>query len=47
MVMEAPGVGGDTPLYKPCRYVRPQRVGFLRPFDPNLGIEFAHFGLEL
>ena len=52
MVMETPGVGGggggrgDTPLYKPYRYVRPQRVGFLHRFDLNLGIDFAHFGLE-
>ena len=38
--------GGNTSLYKPYRYVRPQRVGILRRFDLNLGIDFAHFGLE-
>ena len=53
MVLETPGVGGggrgrrgDTPLYKPCRYVWPQREAFLRRFDLNLGIDFDHFGLE-
>ena len=34
--------GGGTPLYKPCRYVPPQRVGFFL----KTGIDFAHFGLE-
>ena len=41
------GGGGGTPLYKPCRYVPPQRVGFLRLFGLRTGIDFAHFGLEL
>ena len=36
--------GGDTPLYKPCRYVPPQRVGFFLIL--KTGIDFAHFGLE-
>ena len=40
------GGWGDTSLYKPYRYVRPQMEGFLRGFDLNLGIDFAHFGLE-
>ena len=41
-----PGVGG-TPLYKPYRYVPPQRVGFLRRFGIwKLGLDFAHFNLE-
>ena len=39
--------GGGTPLYKPCRYVPPQRVGFLHLFGLKTGIDFAHFGLEL
>ena len=39
------GVGG-TPLYKPYRYVPPQRVGFLRLFSLKTGTEFALFGLE-
>ena len=44
-----PGVGG-TPLYKPYRYVPPQRVGlFFRRSSLKTGIDFAdfaHFGLE-
>ena len=38
--------GGGTPLYKPYRYVPPQRVGFLVPFGLKTSIHFAHFGLE-
>ena len=38
------GVGEGTPLYKPYRYVPPQKVGSL--FDLTMGINFAHFGLE-
>ena len=38
--------GGVTPFYKPCGYVRPQRVGFLRCFGLKTGIDFAQFGLE-
>ena len=34
--------GGGTPLYKPCRYVPPQRLGFFL----KAGVDFAHFGLE-
>ena len=41
-----PGGGGATLLYKPYRYVPPQRVGFLRRFGLQTGIRFAHFGLE-
>ena len=41
-----PPGGGDTPLYKPYRYVPPQRVGFLRRFGLKTGTEFAHFSLE-
>ena len=37
-----PEGGGGTPLYKPCRYVPPQRVGFFL----KTGVDFAHFGLE-
>ena len=37
---------GSTPLYKPCMYVPPQRVGFLPRFSLKTGIDFAHFGLE-
>ena len=36
-----------TPLYKPYRYVPPQRVGFLRRFGLKMGIDFAHLGLGL
>ena len=39
-------MGGGTPLYKPQRYLPPQRVGFLRRFGPKMGVDFAHFGLE-
>ena len=42
---ENPG-GGGTPLYKPYRYVPPQRVGFLRRFGLQTGIHFAHLGME-
>ena len=38
---------GGTPLYKPYRYVPPQRIGFSRRFGLRTGIGFAHFGLEL
>ena len=38
--------GGSTPLYRPYRYVPPQRVKFLRRFDVKTAKEFAHFGLE-
>ena len=38
--------GGGTPLYKPYRYVLPQREGVLRRFGLKKGIDFAHFGLE-
>ena len=39
------GVGG-VPLYKPYRYVPPQRVWFFRRFGLKTGIDFAYFGLE-
>ena len=39
--------GGYTFLYKPYRYVPPQKVGFLRRFGLKTGIHFAHFGLQL
>ena len=35
--------GGGTPLYKPKRYVPPQRVGFLSRFGLKTGIDFAHW----
>ena len=38
--------GRGTPLYKPYRYVPPQRVGFLSRFGLKTGIDFVHFGLE-
>ena len=38
--------GGVTPFYKPCGYVRPQWVGFLRLSGLKTGIDFAQFGLE-
>ena len=38
---------GGTPLYKLYRYVRPpHRVGFLRRFGLETGMQFVHFGLE-
>ena len=37
--------GQERPC-KPFRFVPPQRVGFLRRFDPKTGMDFAHFGLE-
>ena len=37
---------GATPLYKPYRYVPPQRVWFLRRLGLNTDIDLAHFGLE-
>ena len=37
---------GGTPLYKPYRYVPPQRVGFLGLFGLKTGTHFAHFGME-
>ena len=39
-----PIVRGSTPLYKPYRYVPPQRVGFLRRFCLKTG-DSAHFSL--
>ena len=44
--LAAGGAGGGPPLYKPYRYVLPQRVGFLRRFCLKTGIDFADFGLE-
>ena len=41
------GGGGGTPLYKPYRYVRHQRVWFLNRFGLKTGIDFEHFGLKL
>ena len=35
-----------SPLYKPYRYVQPQRVGFLRLFGMKTGIDLTYFGLE-
>ena len=40
------GEGRGTPLFKPYRYVPPQRVGLLRRFGLKTGIGFANFGLE-
>ena len=37
---------GGTPLYRPYRYVPPQREGILRRFGLITGIDFAHFSLE-
>ena len=44
-VLLVPG-GGDTPLYKPYRYVPPHRIGFLRRFGLKTGLHFVHSGLE-
>lgn len=38
--------GGGIPLYKPQKYVPPQRVGILRHFDLKTGIDLAYFDLE-
>ena len=40
------GSGEGTPLYKPYRYVQPQRIGFLSLCSLKTGIHFVHFGLE-
>ena len=40
------GGGGGTSLYKPYRYVPPQRMWFGGLFGLKTGIHFAHFGLE-
>ena len=37
---------GGTPLYKPYRYVPPQRVGVLRRFGLKTGTDFPQFGPE-
>ena len=46
MPIQGLGGGGDTPLYKPYRYVPPHRVGVLRRFGLKTGIDFADFVLE-
>ena len=38
--------GRGTPLYKPYRYLSPQRVWFLYRFGLKTGIDFAHISLE-
>ena len=38
--------GGGTPLYKPYRYVQPQRIRFLGLCGLKTGLHFVHFGLE-
>ena len=43
-LIESPG--GGTSLYKPYRYVPPQRVGFGGLFGLKTVIHFANFGLE-
>ena len=44
-VQLSPGEGG-TPLYKPYRYVPPQRVWFLSCFGLKTGIDLDHYGLK-
>ena len=34
---------GSVPLYKPCRFVPPKRVGFMYRFSLKTGVDF---GLE-
>ena len=41
-----PGGEGPAHLYKPYRYVPPQRLGFLYRFSLKTGVDFAHFDLE-
>ena len=36
----ARGRGSGTPLYKPCRFVPPQRVWILGRFGLNTGVDF-------
>ena len=38
--------GESAPLCRPCRYLSPQTVWFLRRFALKTDKEFAHFGLE-
>ena len=45
-LVNTPGGGGGTPLYRLYRYVLPLRVGFLRHFGLKTCIHFSHFGLE-
>ena len=35
-------ISTDAPLYKPYRYVSPQRVGFFRRFGLKTVEDFAH-----
>ena len=45
--IERPGGGGGcTSLCRPYKYVPLQSVWFLDLFGLNIGIHFAHFGLE-
>ena len=41
-----PWARGGTPLYKPYRYVPPQRAGLLGLFGLKTCLHFTHFGLE-
>ena len=45
--LPVPHAREGSSLYKPNRYVLPQRVWFLRRFGLKTGIDFAHFGQEL
>ena len=38
--------GGDTPLYKPYRYLPPPKGRVFAPFSLKTGIDCAHFSLE-
>ena len=40
------GGGGGASLYKPYRYIPPQRVWILGLFGLKMGIHFAPFGLQ-
>ena len=39
--------GGGTPLYKPYRYVAPQRVGLFSPFDLITGVGRGGYTLPI
>ena len=45
-VVQNSSIPGGTPLYKPCRCVPPQGVGFFPRFGLKTGIHFVRFGLE-
>ena len=45
-MVNQPGGGEGTPLYKLYTYVPPQRVWFLSRFGLKTGMHFDHYGLK-